>query len=80
MIARAAFGVEEAEEILEGVNIGAIPEVGSFATHGDEVFVFELVEVVRERGIGDVDFGLNIADDQAFGFRGHEQLHDAEAR
>ena len=80
MVARAAFGVEEAEEILECANIGAIPEVGSFATHGDEVFVFELVEVVRERGIGDVDFGLNIADDQAFGFRGHEQLHDAEAR
>src|ERR1700730_15832598 len=80
MVARAAFGIEEAEKILEGVGVGAIPEVGAFATHGDEVFVFELVEVVRERGIRDVDLGLNITDDHAFGFGAHQKLHDAEAR
>ena len=80
MVARAAFGIEEDEKILEGVGVGAIPEVGAFATHGDEVFVSELVEAVRERGIGDVDFGLDVADDHALGFSGHEQLHDAQAR
>ena len=80
MVARAAFGIEEAEKILEGVGVGAIPEEGAFATHGDEVFVSELVEVVRERGIGDVDFGLDVADDHALGFSGHQKLHDAKAR
>jgi len=80
MVARAAFGVQETEKISEGVGISAIPEVGTFATHRDEVFTFEFVEVVRERGIGDGDLGLDIADDHALGLRGHEQLHDAEAR
>ena len=80
MVARAAFGIQEAEKICKGVRVGAIPEVGSFAADGDEIFVFQLVEVVGERGIGNVDLGLDIADDHAFGFSGHEQLHDAEAR
>lgn len=79
MIARAALGVEETEESFEGVGVGAIPEVGAVAAHGDQVFVFQLVEVMRERGVGDVDLGLDIADDHAFGLSGHEELHDAEA-
>ena len=80
MVARAAFGVEKAEEIFEGVRVGAIPQVGSLAANDDEVFVFQFVEVMREGGIWDVDLGLDIADDHALGLSGHEELHDAEAR
>ena len=35
---------------------------------------------MRERGIGNVDLGLDISDDHAFGFSGHQKLHDAQAR
>jgi hypothetical protein len=80
MIARAALGVEETEKSFEGFGVGAIPEVGAVAAHSDQVFVFQLVEVMRERGVGDVDLGLDIADDHAFGLSGHKELHDAEAR
>ena len=35
----------------------------------DQVFVLELVEMMREGGVGDVEFLLDLADDQAFGMR-----------
>jgi hypothetical protein len=79
MVARTAFDVEEAEKIFEGTGVGAIPQVGSVAADGDEVFISEFVEVMRERGIGNVDLGLDVSDDHALGFSGHEE-HDTETR
>ena len=35
--------------------------------------------MMGERGVGDVEFLLNFADDQAFGMRGEQELHDAQA-
>jgi hypothetical protein len=36
--------------------------------------------MVRERRAGNLEFFLNIPDDEAFGMRGQQQLHDAQAR
>ena len=40
----------------------------------------QLVEMVRKRRIGDIQFFLNLADHQALGMRGEQQLHDAQPR
>jgi hypothetical protein len=44
--------------------------------HLDEAFSLEFVEVVRQSGIRDVQFFLNLADDETLGVGGQEQLHD----
>jgi hypothetical protein len=48
-VASAAFGVEEAEEFLKSLRVRG-PEECTVAADGDEFFVFEFFEVVRERG------------------------------
>ena len=41
--------------------------------------LLQLVEMVGKRGAGDIEFGLDVSDDQAVGMGGEEQLHDAKA-
>src|ERR1700688_2008878 len=59
----AAFGVQKAEKILERVRIRAIPEERSLSADIDETLVFQLVEVVRQGGIGNFEFRLNVSND-----------------
>ena len=60
--------------------IGGVPEKRAFAAYLDKIFVLELFQMMRERGVGNAQFALNLADHQAVGMRGKEQLHDAEPR
>jgi hypothetical protein len=79
LIAGAAFGVEKGQEVLEGFGIGGVPEEGSFAADLDEVFVFELFEVMGEGAGRDGQFGADVADDEALGVGAEEEADDAEA-
>jgi hypothetical protein len=65
--AGAALGVEKGEQVLEGGGVGGVPEEGSFAAYLDEIFVFELFEVMGEGAGGDGEFGAEIAGDEAVG-------------
>jgi hypothetical protein len=78
-VARAAFGVQKLENLLERLSVRGVAEKRALAAHEDKIFGFELVEVMGERGVRDIELRLNFADDQAFGMGGEQELHDAEA-
>src|SRR5437660_2152354 len=79
LVARAALGVEEAQDLFERFGIGGVPKERTLAGDADEVFVAQFVEMVGESGIGDVEFLLDFADHKALGMRLQQELHDAQA-
>ena len=78
-VARAAFGVEERKQLAQGIGVGPVAQEIAFARDADEALVFQFVEVMRERGTGDVELGLEFADDQAIGVGREQEPHDAQA-
>ncbi len=78
-ISRAAFGVKKLEDLLQRFGVCGVAQKSALAIHEDKIFGTELVQVMGEGGVRDVEFGLNFADDQAFGMGGKQQLHDAQA-
>src|SRR3982750_4345066 len=79
LVAGAAFGIEEAEQLPQRVGVGRIPEIGAFPAYLHEVFVLELVEVMRERGGRNVQLRAHVAGDHALRMRREQQPHDAKA-
>ena len=71
-VARAAFGVEKAQQILQGGGAGAVAEERPFAADFDQILILQLVEMMGKRGSGNIEFGLNFADYQAFRMRGEQ--------
>ena len=47
LIACAALGVQEAEEFLQGFGIRGIPEKSSFPSDPNQIFVPQLVQMMR---------------------------------
>jgi len=76
----AALGIQEAEKVLESVSVRSIPEEGALATDGDEFLISELVQVMGKRGIGNLEFGLDVSDHHALWLGRHKKLHDAQPR
>jgi hypothetical protein len=66
---RAAFGVEKVKQLLQGRRVCLVPEVCAFAPDGDQVFVLQLLKVMRKRGTWDRQFTLNVAYHHAAGIR-----------
>jgi len=52
----------------------------TFAPNKYEVFGFELFKMMRQCGVGNIQFLLNFAADKTVGMGGKQQLHDAKAR
>lgn len=77
--AGAAVGEKKFEEPLEDFGVGGVAEKSGFTAYVNEVFGFEFVEVVRECGIGDVEFLVDFAGNEAFGMSFEEKLKDAQA-
>ena len=69
-VARAAFGIQELKQLLKRVGVRGVAEERAFASHVDEIFGFELVEMMGQRGVRNIELLLNFADDQAFGMGG----------
>ncbi len=68
------------KQFLQSGRVGGVSKEGAFALDFNQAFILQLVEMVGERGVGDFEFTLNLADDQAFRMGGEQQLHDAESR
>src|ERR1700746_1271121 len=77
LVARAALGVEEAQDLFERFGIGGVAKERALAGDADEAFVPQFVEMVGESGIGDIEFLLDFADHKALGMRLPQELHDA---
>src|SRR6516225_3075871 len=73
LVARAAFGVQKAEQFLKRFGVGRISEEGSFTPDLHQVLVFELFEVMRKRGAGDVQFHADLTDHQAVRMGGKQE-------
>src|ERR1039458_7320985 len=79
-ITSAAFRVEEAQQFLQCLRVGRIPEESALAAHLDEVFVPEFVEMVRKRGSGYTKFITDVADDHSGWMRRQQEAHNAQPR
>jgi hypothetical protein len=79
-VAGAAFGVEKLQEFLQGFGVGGVTEESAFAFDENEVFVLQFVQMMGERGIGNVQLFLNVSHDETLGMSGEQELHDAKAR
>src|SRR5271157_5508486 len=51
-VAGATLGIKKAEQLLQRLGVGGVPEESSVAADFHQVFVLELVEMVRERQLG----------------------------
>src|SRR5438270_2362373 len=78
LITRAAFGIEKAEQLLQDLGVRPVAKEGSLPLYGDQILVLELVEMMRQRGIRDIEFSLDFVYDHAVGISRQEHLHDAE--
>src|ERR1700751_4624639 len=80
LVAGAALREQESNDVLQGLGVGRVAKEGAFAAHGDEAFVLQLVEMMRERRRRDAKLRADLADDQPFRMRGQQQPHDPEPR
>jgi hypothetical protein len=69
LVPSATLSVEKAQQLLQSLSISCIAEKGAFASHGDQIFAPELVEVMGESGIRDSQFVLDFPNDETLGMR-----------
>jgi hypothetical protein len=69
LVPRATLGVEKVQQLLQSRRVCLVPEVCAFAPDGDQVFVLQLLKVMRERGTRDRQFALNVAHHHPVGIR-----------
>ena len=73
-------GLQETEEILEGIGVCRIPEPLFVFSRGHQSFHSEFFEMMRKRRVWYIEFGLNIADDHPFRVRREQQPYNLEPR
>src|ERR1051326_7667630 len=78
LVAGTAFRIEELQQFLQGFGVGGVSQKRAFAFYVDEIFGAQLVEMMRERRVGDFEFVLNFSDHQSFRMGRKQQLHDAQ--
>ena len=80
LVAGAALGEQEGDDLLQRRGVGGVAKERALAPHANEVFVLQLVEMMRQRRGRDAEFGADLADDQPFGMGLQQQPHDPQAR
>ena len=70
LVAGAALGVKELQQFLQRFGVGRVAQERALAAHIHQVFVFQLVQVMRKRGVRNVELFLDFAHDQPVGMRG----------
>ena len=80
LVARAALGKQKADDLLKRLGVRGVAKERALATHGDQPFVLQLVEVMRERRWRDAQLGADLADDEAFRMGRQQKPHDAQPR
>jgi hypothetical protein len=77
LVTSAALGIQKLKQFLKCVSVCGIAEKCAFSLNMDEVFRFELVEMMRQRGIWNIQLFLNLAGYETYRVSGQQQLHDA---
>src|SRR5216684_3155862 len=80
LVAGAALGIKKLQNFAQRFSVGGVVQKRALALDLNELFILELVEMVRKRGAGDLELVLNFADHQPLRMRGKQQLHDPQAR
>lgn len=75
----AALGVKKAQQFLERVGIGGIPKERALPVHVYEIFVLELVQMMRQRGGGNIQLCADITRNHALRVCRKQQPHDTKA-
>src|SRR5436190_18801763 len=57
-----ALGVEKPQQFFQGRGVGAVADERLLALAGDQLIDLELLEVMREGGVGNAGVGLDLAD------------------
>jgi len=78
--ARAAFFVKEIQDLAQRIGVRGIPEKSALATHVDQPNLFQLFQVMGERGSGDTELFLDFASDHSRGVGRKEQAENLQAR
>jgi hypothetical protein len=65
LISSTALRVQELKKFLKCVRVGGVSEECALTLHTHEILAFEFLKVVRQSGIGNVEFDLDLSDDQA---------------
>jgi hypothetical protein len=79
LIPSAAFRVKKLQQFLQSVSVRRIAQERTLALDLHESFILKFVQVMGQRGIWDVQLGLDLADGQAVRMSGQQQLHNAQS-
>src|SRR5262245_17546697 len=74
-VSRAAFGIKEAEQFLQRVDIRGASQERALARYRDQFLVLELVQMMRQVRCRQSQFFLYFSDDHAVGMGGKQELH-----
>jgi hypothetical protein len=69
LVAGAALSVEEPQQFPKALGIGRIPHERALPGHFYQVFVLKFVQMMGKSRSWDIEFGPDIASDQAFEMR-----------
>src|SRR5207244_1070292 len=75
--ARAAFGVQEPQQVAQPAGRRAVAQEPAFAALRDQAGRLEGVEVVRQRRGGDAELLLDLPGDEPVGMGSEHEAHDA---
>src|SRR5216683_2710599 len=80
LVPRAAFRVQELQKFLQRFRVRRVAQERTLSLHVHEPFILQLVEMMRQRRIGNLQFPLDVPNHQSLGMRRQQQLHDPEPR
>lgn len=66
-VSGTALGIKELQKVLECFGIRGVAKEGTLTTNLDEPLVPQFVQMVRQSGVRDVQFFLDLSDDHAIG-------------
>src|SRR3984957_20708111 len=80
LVAGATFRIEEAQQVLQSIRVGRVPQERALTAHADQVLVLKFFQMMGERAGWDVELAADLTDNQAFGVRAQQQAQDPQSR
>src|SRR6266852_3062464 len=78
LVPRAALRIKKLQQFLERFGICRVPQKCALPLHAHQIFIPQLVQVMRQRRIGNLEFPLNVSNHQPLRMRRQKQLHDPQ--
>jgi hypothetical protein len=76
--AGAAFRKKKPQQVLQHLCVRCVPQEFLIAPDGHQTFLFELFEMMRKGGSCNIQFALNVADNEALRVGCQQKLHNAQ--